>query len=201
MKWPELKARLAALRTELPTKRAALETLALNGVLAITVAMLANAARERREGLAESEARLSAVQAIGRDWPRRHVPATPTERQQWASAQVDLARLGLPAANRLYVAQILSRRAEDAGIPDARIRFTGADTIGAASTRILAGQEFKPAGYAVSVEFTANFATAVEFIAQLPAAVSIASVQLKRQEERVHARFLLTVYESPESGT
>lgn len=170
----------------------ALETLVANGVLIAMIVLLGLAATTRLSRIKRADRQVDAVHAVLKQWPGRYEAATPTERQMWSVAALDIERLGVGPDQKLYVAQLLGRAAENAGVPDARVSFTEPS---GGSVRVVGARQFKPAEYGAIVEFESSFATAVEFVAQLPGAVSINSLSMQRSAYGVKAVFVLQVFE------
>lgn len=170
----------------------AIETLIANGVLIAMILLLALAATTRLSRIKAANRQVKAVHDVLKQWPARYEAPTPTERQMWSVAAVDIERLGVAPDQKLYVAQLLGRAAENAGVPDARVRFTAPS---GGSVRVVGSRQFKPADYGAIVEFESSFATAVEFVAQLPGAVSINSLSMQRGEYGIKAVFVLQVFE------
>ncbi len=180
----------------LRANRSPLETLVANVVLTAAILIVAVAAGDRMTRLKENGAKIDAVQSALSTWPGQFAQASAVERQEWARASADVARLGVRPQERLFLAQLLSKRAEDAGIFDARVTFSSA-TAGAEGRRG-GSREFRSAAYGVQVDCSASFPAVVEFIAQLPAAVSITSLGMQRTEGGLRAQFALQVFEPAE---
>lgn len=192
MRRADLRLLLNRFTTGVKSSRADIETLATNGVLTLLIVMLALAASQRLDRVREGSRRVQGVHEALKTWPSHYQPPSEFERQSWSAAAADVERLGIKQEERLFLAQLISRRAENVGIGDARIRFTQA--VGGEARRV-GGREFKPAAYGAAVEFESSFASGVEFVAQLPAAVEIASLSMQRSTEGVKLSFMLQVFE------
>ena len=69
-----------------------------------------------------------------------------------------------------------------------------------APVRALGGEEVRPAGYAVAVEFAGRFADARQFVNSLPPSVSISRLDARRVDAGAHYQLVLSVYERHEQS-
>jgi hypothetical protein len=156
-------------------------SLVVGGVTLVTVVAalwVGLPARKERAQLDAEEKRLEALIGSSKSWMNQFQPASDEEAAVWQGTSAEIAALGVPPAERLTLAQIVARRAEDAGYSPAHIKFVSPPAPTTLATRQVAGVSFNPAGYALQVDGSGSLTTLNRFIETLPPAVALQSISL-----------------------
>jgi hypothetical protein len=155
-------------------------TLVLAGLTVVTViaaARVAIPARRQRAELAAESDRLEAVIARSNLWVTQFQPASNEETAIWQNTASEIHALGVKPSEKLTLAQIVSRRADNAGYGGAHLKF--APVAGnPVPPRQVAGVTFNPAPYQLVITGEGGFGTLATFLGTLPPAVELQSVSL-----------------------
>ena len=173
--------------------------LTVGGLAALTVAAaawVAIPARKQAALLSAEAARLQAVIASSNSWVMQFQPATSEEAVLWQNSTFEIQALGVRPSERVTLAQVIARRADEAGLGSAHIRFLPADAAAQPPPRQVAGITFNPAPYRIQVTGAGSFGTVGSLIGALPPAVDLRSVNLARESsDRVTSSLTLSVFE------
>lgn len=164
-------------------------------VVVIASAWVAIPARKQRAVLAAEDARLGALIKSSNLWVTRFEPASSEESAIWQQTASEVASLGVRPSERLTLAQIIARRAEDAGFDAAHIKFVPSDGAAAPPPRQVAGVSFNPASYQLEVSGIGSLSTLSRFLEALPPAVELRSASLTGVSTGVSASLTLSVFE------
>ena len=127
-------------------------------------------------------------------------PATTAESQEWFRVQSALQQLGASPDSRLTLLEVITRRAERAGLRNVRVLLTPVDSIPAIPRDGAPPVTIKVADYGIMVDFKGSFAATRTFLASLPPAVGVQRVTITRDGQAVGTRAVLTVYEAVVNG-
>jgi hypothetical protein len=173
--------------------------LTVGGLAALTVAAagwVAVPARKEAALLSAEAARLQAVIASSNSWVTQFQTASSEESALWQNTAFQVQALGVRPSERLTLAQVIARRAEEAGLGSSHIRFLPVDAAALPPPRQVAGISFKPAQYNIQVTGTGGFGALSSLIGALPPAVDLRSVSLARDSSnRVITSLTLSVFE------
>ena len=164
-------------------------------VVVIASAWVAIPARKQRAVLAAEDAKLAALIRSSNLWVTQFEPASSEEAAIWQQTASDVASLGVRPSERLTLAQIVARRAEDAGFDNAHIKFVPSDAAAAALPRQVAGVSFNPASYKLEVSGIGSFSALSRFLEALPPAVELQSASLTEGSTGISASLTLSVFE------
>lgn len=155
-------------------------SLVISAVAVVTVGLslwVGVPALKERAQLATEEARLEGLIRSSALWVSEFQPASNDESAIWQSTASEIAALGVSPSERLTLAQIVARRAEDAGYTPAHIKFVPPPAANLAPRQV-AGVTFSPAGYALQVTGSGSLTTLNRFVDALPPAVALQSISL-----------------------
>ncbi len=166
-------------------------------LLALALALWVGIPARRQAALLKAEAeRLERIVKASESWASGFQPASSEETLAWQNTGFEIQKLGATPSDRLTIAQVIARRAEDVGFRGVRVNFTaGADSASQSSPRQVGGRLFRPAQYGIVVEAHGSLNQASALIGVLPNAVVVRSVVTKRSGNDVTSTFSLAVYE------
>lgn len=170
----------------------------LGGVTLVTVvaaAWVAIPARKERALLAAEDARLAALIKSSNLWVTQFEPASNEEAAIWQETASQVDALGVRPSERLTLAQIVSRRAEDAGISGTHIKFVPIDPATGVPARQVAGITFNSAPYKLEVTGSGSVSALSRFLETLPPAVQVQAVNLTQGGAGVSTALSLSVFE------
>jgi hypothetical protein len=133
-------------------------------------------------------------------WLSTLQPATNAESQDWFRIESALQQLGASPDSRLTLLEVVTRRAERAGLNNVHVSFTPTDSVPPIPREGAAPVTIKVADYAILVDFRGSFAATRAFLASLPATVGVQRVTITRSGQTVGTRAVLTVYEAVVNG-
>jgi hypothetical protein len=151
----------------------------------------AQAAVLRTEGL-----RLESMRVSADRWLASLQPATSAETQEWQQTLAALNQLGAGSDSQLTLVEVITRRAERAGLSNIRALISPADSIQSVPRTGAPPVNFKVAEYAIIVDFKGNLAATRSFLANLPPAVSVNSLSMGKTGPTMGTHVVLTVYEA-----
>lgn len=129
--------------------------------------------------------------AATRGWPERFRAAASAESAAWLGSAEAVRELGVESADRIALLQLISRRAADVGLPDARITLTaGRGEVG----RDEVEWGVTAADYGVFVQLRGDYWSVVALLGALPPMVEVRQVDLVRDAGVLIAELDLTVY-------
>ena len=137
--------------------------------------------------------------SLGRvdSWRTGFQPASPAESVAWLEAEQAVRDLGLTLSTRVALAEVLSRRAEQIGISQPRIRLESSDSISFAP--LVSGHwSFELSPTALRMELDADPLGVAEFLSVLPPQVDVRNVWFMEQDSSSVATLLLIAYRTPE---
>lgn len=185
---------IARVRALLQANSYLLVVSAVTLVCVLAAAWVAVPARKQSAVLAAEDERLQALVKSSGLWVTQFEPASNEEAGIWQLTQTDVAALGVKPSERLTLAQIVARRAEDSGLGGAHIKFV--ETAPSGPGRQVAGVTFNPAAYKLDVTGTGSLSTVSRFIGSLPPAVQLESVSMARSgDDGVSVTISLSVFE------
>lgn len=155
--------------------------LVISAVTIVTViasAWVAIPARKERALLAAENNKLEALIKSAGLWVTQFQPASNEESAIWQSTASEIAALGVKPSERLTIAQIVARRAEDAGYVGAHIKFIPPGAGANLPVRQVAGVSFNAAGYALQITGSGSLTTLNRFVESLPPAVELQAISL-----------------------
>ena len=166
-------------------------------LLALALALWVGIPARRQAALLKAEAgRLERIVKASESWVAGFQPASSEETLAWQNTGFEVQKLGATPSDRLTLAQVIARRAEDVGFRGVRVNFAaGADSASQSSPRQVGGRLFRPAQYGIVVEAHGSLNQASALIGVLPNAVVVRSVATKRSGNDVTSIFSLAVYE------
>lgn len=165
-------------------------------LLAVVLALWVGIPARRQASVLKAEAgKLAGIVKASESWTTRFEPASNEETLAWQNTGFEIQKLGAAPADRLTLAQVIARRAEDVGFRRVRVRFAGADSASQSSPRQVGGRLFSPAQYGIVVEAQGSLNQSSALIGVLPNAVVVRSVGTKRIGDAVMSIFSLAVYE------
>lgn len=129
-------------------------------------------------------------------WLGGFQPATNAETQQWSSVSAALQELGIARDERLLLVELIARRAENYGLSLVRVNIVTSDSIPSFSRTSATPFTFNVAPYGIVVDFRGGLASTRAFIANLPPAVSVQSISIRRGGGILRTRVVLVVYEA-----
>lgn len=139
---------------------------------------VARPARKERTLLEAENLKLEALIKSSNLWVTQFQPASNEEAAIWQTTASEIAALGVKPSERLTLAQIVARRAEDAGYAGAHIKFIPPGAGANLPVRQVAGISFNPAGYALQITGSGSLTTLNRFVASLPPAVELQAISL-----------------------
>ncbi len=140
--------------------------------------------------------RLEGMRISADRWITTFQPATSGEIFAWQRAESGLHQLGAGQDSRLTLVEVITRRAERAGLRNVRTTIISSDSI-AAVPRMGAGKvTFGVASYSIGVDVRGNLAATRVFLASLPPAVSVQSIVMTHAGQTTGTHAVLTVYEA-----
>jgi hypothetical protein len=174
-------------------------TLVIAGVALVTViaaARVAIPARRHKAELAAESDRLQAVIARSNLWVSQFQPASNEESAIWQNSANEIQALGVKPSEKLTLAQIVSRRADDAGFDGAHLKFVPVEGSNAVPPRQVAGVTFNPAPYKLVIMGEGGFSALAKFLEAVPPAVELQAVSLTvGGDARVSTSLTLSVFE------
>ena len=187
---------LAQARAFLEKNRFVLVVAAVTLVVIAASAWVAVPARKQRIVLAAEDAKLQALIKSSNLWVTQFEPASNEESAIWQNTASEVQALGVKPTERLTLAQIVLRRAEDAGFGGAHLKFVPLDPAAASPARQVAGVTFNPASYTLQIGGSGSFGTLGRFLDVLPPAVELESVSMSRSGDTgVSTALSLSVFE------
>jgi hypothetical protein len=186
---------LAQLRTFVEKNKFTLMIAGVTLVTVIAAARVAIPARRQKAELAAESARLEAVIARSNLWVTQFQPASNEESAIWQNSAAEIQALGVKPSEKLTLAQIVSRRAENAGYDEARLKFVPIDGANSVPPRQVAGVTFNAAAYKLVITGGGGLGTLATFLGTLPPAVELQSVSLSAGDARVNTSLTLSVFE------
>lgn len=173
-------------------------TLVVTAVMLVTVIEAVRVAiparRQKLELTAESE-RLESVIAKSNLWVTQFQPASNEESAVWQNTANDIQALGVKPSEKLTLAQIVSRRAENAGYFGAHLKFVTVEGVNPVPPRQVAGVTFNPAPYRLVITGEGGYGTVVSFLGTLPPAVELQSLSLTGGSTGINTSLTLSVFE------
>lgn len=151
----------------------------------------AQAAVLRTEGM-----RLESMRRATDRWLGSLQPATSAETQEWQQTLAALNQLGAGSDSRLTLVEVITRRAERAGLTNIRTQITSADSVVSVPRAGAKPVNFKVAEYAIIVDFRGNLGSTRAFLANLPPAVSVQALSMGKSGPTMGTHVVLTVYEA-----
>jgi hypothetical protein len=173
-------------------------TLVVAGVTLVTVisaARVALPARRQKAELAGELVRLDAVIARSNLWVTQFQPASNEETAVWQNSATDIQALGVKPSEKLTLAQVVSRRADNAGYGRAQLKFVPVEGPNPVPPRNVAGVTFNPAPYKLVITGEGGFGTLAAFLGTLPPAVELQSVSLTAGDAQANTSITLSVFE------
>jgi hypothetical protein len=156
-------------------------SLVIGAVTLVTVVAamwVAIPARRERAVLDAENTKLEALIKSARLWVTQFQPASNEESAIWQTTASEIAALGVKPSERLTIAQIVARRAEDAGYVGAHIKFVPPGAGASLPARQVAGVSFNPAAYALEITGSGSLTTLNTFVGNLPPAVELQAISL-----------------------
>lgn len=189
----ELLARIRAFFSE---RRFELSLASACAIALAGAAWIAIPARRQSVRLSAEAAKLDAVIASSNSWLIGFQPASSAEPGLWQNTAYEIQSLGVRPSERVTLAQIIDRKAEEAGFAAPHIRFISTDSAGQPAARQVAGVTFNPASYRIEAAGGGGFAPLAQLIEALPPAVDLRSVNVARDSSgRVNSSVVLSVFE------
>ncbi len=171
---------------------------AVAGVAVLTLgaaAWVAIPARRQAASLSAEATKLKALIASSDSWVTQFQAASSEETALWQNTGFDVQSLGVRPSERLTLAQIISRRAEESGLGSPHIKFVPADSAGQPPRRV-AGISFNPAQYTIQLTGGGGFTPLSSLIGALPPAVGLRSIGVARDSSgNVSTSMILSVFE------
>ncbi len=191
-----MKKTLASLRAALVANSFLAQVTGLT-LLALALALWVGIPARRQAALLKAEAeRLERIVKASESWASGFQPASSEETLAWQNTGFEVQKLGAAPSDRLTLAQVIARRAEDVGFRGVRVNFAaGADSASQSSPRQVGGRLFRPAQYGIVVEAHGSLNQASALIGVLPNAVVVRNVVTRRSGNDVKSIFSLAVYE------
>lgn len=187
---------LAQLRGFLAKYGFVLAVTAVTLVTVIDAARIAIPARKQKKELVAESAKLEALIASSNLCVSQFQPATNEESAIWQNTDADFQALGVKPSERLTLAEVVSRRADEAGYTNTHIKFVPADPATSVAARQAAGITFNLAQYKLEVTGGGSFAELAALLGILPPAVELQSVSMARDSAmRVNTSITLSVFE------
>lgn len=144
----------------------------------------------------ETQARTLESTRRGADlWITGFQPVSTAEMAAWEKGLQTTYRLGVLPTERLTLAQIVTARAERAGLKQVRVSFSPSDPATASPRPEAAPYTFAVAPYTIKVEFTGRLDATQTFMGMLPPSVGLVSLESARTSGTFGTKLLLTVYE------
>lgn len=140
--------------------------------------------------------RLDAMRRSADRWLATLQPATSAETQEWQQAQTALSQLGAGTDSRLTLVEVITRRAERAGLTNVRATLLQSDSIPSVPRQGVVPVTFRVAEYGILVDFKGNLAATRTFLANLPPAVSVQRISMSKTGPVMGTQAVLTVYEA-----
>lgn len=150
----------------------------------------------KAEVLSVEGRRLDGMRQSADRWLASLQPATSAETQEWGRALMALNQLGAGADSRLTLVEVITRRAERAGLSQVRATLVGADSVPSAPRAGAPPVTFRIAEYGIMVDFKGNLAATRAFLANLPPAVGVQRITMSKTGPLMGTRAVLTVYEA-----
>lgn len=153
-------------------------------------------AYKQAEVLSAEGRRLDAMRRATDRWLSTLQPATSAETQEWQQAQAALGQLGAGTDSRLTLVEVITRRAERAGLANVRATLIPSDSIQNVTRQGAAPVAFRVAEFGIIVDFKGNLAATRGFLANLPPAVSVQRISMGKSGPVMGTNAVLTVYEA-----
>ena len=106
-----------------------------------------------------------------------------------------MGALGVPAAEKLNLVDMLGRLAEACSLRSVRVNSVAPSDSTYVPDRKVGGRRINPADYALAVEFAGGFADAQKFVSSLPPSVSLSRMSATRREGSTQYQLILSVYQ------
>lgn len=129
-------------------------------------------------------------------WLSTLQPASSAETQGWMNVQTGLQQLGSSADSRLTLLEVITRRAERAGLKNVRASLAAPDSLTPIPREGAPPVTIKVADYGIIVDFRGDFAATRTFLATLPPTVAVQRINISRTGAALGTRAVLTVYEA-----
>jgi hypothetical protein len=171
-------------------RRALAETLGPPVALLILAVWIGLPAYRVKRAATAERARVERAATLATEMRRNFVSATPEETAEWQRTRAEVADFGTPSVRRLRLAQAVARLAEDAGVGRVRVHVTPADSLTAASPRIIAGQQFS-SSYGLSLQGNGAVESGARLVEALPPSVEVQKLELNKGR----LSYVLVVYE------
>ena len=127
-------------------------------------------------------------------------PAKSAESQDGLRIQSALQQLGASPDSRLTLLEVISRRAERAGLGNVHVALLPPDSVPQIPREGAPPVTIKVADYGILVEFKGSFAATRTFLASLPPTVGVQRLTISRSGPATGTRAVLTVYEAVVDG-
>jgi hypothetical protein len=195
-----MKPSVAELLAGLRKRRFWAEIVAATLVVVVPAVLVASRSAHRTVELRQRERQLARTTNLADLWTRGFRSATPAESAAWHRSERQVAQRGIRSVDRVGLAQLVTQRAEELGIPDVGVTFVSADSLETAPARTVGEWTFRMAPYALVVEFTTGYDRVLSYVGSLPPQVEVRELRLRRTDGGVHARFLLVVFEGSDGS-
>lgn len=146
--------------------------------------------------LSQEGQRLDAMRRAADQWLGSLEPASSVETQEWQQTLEALNQMGASKDSRLTLIEVITRRAERAGLGGVRSTIVGAETLSAIPRTGASPISYTVADYGILVDFTGNLAATRVFLDNLPPAVAVQSIRMTRAGPTMGTHAVLTVYEA-----
>ena len=153
-------------------------------------------AYKQAEALSAEGQRLDGMRRSADRWLSTLQPATSAETQEWGQALTALNQLGAGSDSRLTLVEVITRRAERAGLSNVRATLVGADSVPSGPRAGAPPVTFKIADYGILVDFKGNLAATRSFLANLPPAVAVQRINMSKSGPLMGTHAVLAVYEA-----
>ncbi|HKJ93981.1 MAG TPA: hypothetical protein VJ957_12500, partial [Longimicrobiales bacterium] len=163
-----MKPSFAELLAGLRRRRFWVEIVAATLVVVVPAVLVAGVAAQRTLELRQRERQLTRTMTLADLWTRGFQSATPAESAAWHRSERQVAQRGIRSVDRVGLAQLVTQRAEELGIPDVGVGFVSADSLEAARSRSVGAWTFDLAPYALAVEFTTSYDAVLSYVGSLP---------------------------------
>lgn len=129
-------------------------------------------------------------------WLSSLQPASSAEIQTWQQTLTALNQMGASKDSRLTLVEVITRRAERAGLGNVRSTIVRSDSISSIPRTGAPPVSYAVADYGIFVDFNGNLAATRVFLDNLPPAVSVQSIQMTKSGPVMGTHVVLTVYEA-----
>lgn len=181
-------------REALRVHRARIEGAALFAVLLFIAVGVGTAAFRRAAALNAEANRLERVQSTAEVWRRGYRAPSAAEMLAWQRAGTEMSQLALREPRRLELLRLVAQRAEEVGVPEARVRIVPVEQLGSIPPREADTLVIASADYGLSAEFTAPYESALALLEALPTALAPLRLEMRKAANGVAVRLLIAVY-------